>query len=148
MESLEDTRDDDPLVASGNGYLELDGTEDDDDDEDDENKLLILVAQGARTGTFSATFLREKGVSEYGTSWLVSLRLRLEYRRATLQSVGEPSIVALQTATSLAAPCVDLVLRERPVGEHATNGVAESAMREVKRQTRTENFALEAHVGN
>ena len=44
------------------------------------------------------------------------------------------------------SPFVDLVSRESPVGEHAMNGVAESAMREVKRQTRTLKFALEAHV--
>ena len=46
-------------------------------------------------------------------------------------------IVALKTATSLASLFVELVLRESPVGEHATSGVAESAMREVKRQTRS-----------
>ena len=86
-------------------------------------------------------------MSEYATSWLVSLLRRLGYRRVILQSDGEPSIVALKTATLLASPFVDLVLRDRPVGEHATNGVAESAMREVKRQTRTLKFALEAHVG-
>ena len=61
-----------------------------------------------------------------------------------MQSDGEPSIVALKTATLLASPFVELVLCEIPVGEHATDGVAESAMREVKRQTRTLKFALEA----
>ena len=50
-------------------------------------------------------------------------------------------IVALKAATLLASPLVELVLRERPLGEHAMNGVAVSAMREVKRQTRT------PHVG-
>ena len=64
-----------------------------------------------------------------------------------MQSDGEPSIVALKTATLLAFPYAECVLRESPIGEHATNGVAESAMREVKWQTRTLNFALEAHVG-
>ena len=53
----------------------------------------------------------------------------------------------LKTATLLASPVVELVLRESPDGEHATNGVAESAVREVKRQTRPLKFALEAHVG-
>ena len=43
-------------------------------------------------------------------------------------------------------PFVESVLRESPIGEHATNGVAESAMREMKRQTRTLKIALEAHV--
>ena len=89
----------------------------------------------------------KKGVSEYATSWLVSLWRRLGYRRAMLQSDGEPSIVPLKTVTLLASPSVELVFRESPVGEHATNGVAESAMREVKRQTRTLKFALEGHVG-
>ena len=64
-----------------------------------------------------------------------------------MQRNGGPSIVALKTATLLAGPRVELVLRGCPVGEHATKGVAESAMREVKRQTRTLKFALEAHVG-
>ena len=132
------------------GYLKLDGTEDDDDDDDDEmtqNKLLILVAKDVKAGTYAATRLRETGVSEYATSWLVSLLRRLGYRRAILQSDGEPSIVTLKTATLLASPSVGLVLRERPVGEHVMNIVAESAMREVKRPTRTLNIALEAHVG-
>ena len=88
-----------------------------------------------------------KGVSKYATSCLVSLLRRLGYRRAILQSDGEPSIEALKTATLLASPFVELVLRESPVGEHAANGVAESAIIEVKRQTRTLKFALEAHVG-
>ena len=33
------------------------------------------------------------------------------------------------------------------LAEHATNGVAESALREVKRQTRTLKFVVKAHVG-
>ena len=120
------------------GYLKLDGTEDDDDDDEmTPNKLLILVAKVVKNETYAATCLQEKGVSEYATSWLVSLLRRLGYRRAMLHSDGEPSIVARKTATLLASPFVALVLRESPVGEHATNGVSESAMREMKRQTRT-----------
>ena len=55
---------------------------------------------------------------------------RLGYRNRS--SLGCDFVVAF--------PFVELVLRESPVGEHATNGVAESAMRKVKRQTRTLNF--------
>ena len=100
--------------------LKSDGTEDDDDDQDDEvaqNKLVILVAKDVKTGIYAATCLRENGVSEYATSWMVSLLRRRGYRRARLQSDGEPSIVALTTAILLAAPFVELVLRERPAGE-------------------------------
>ena len=81
--------DEDPLVAIDYGYLKLDGTEDDDDVDDDEttqNKLVILVTKDVKTGTFAATCLREKGVSEYATSWSLSLLRRLGYRRATRQS--------------------------------------------------------------
>ena len=49
-----------------------------------------------------------------------------------MQSGGAPSIEVLKTATLLASPFVELVLRESPAGEHATNGVAESAMDKVK----------------
>ena len=71
--------DGDPLVAIDYGYLKPDGTEDDGDDDDDEmtqNKLLILVAKDVKTGTCVANFVREKGVSEHATSWLVSLLRR------------------------------------------------------------------------
>ena len=87
-------------MAKDYGYSKLDGTEDDDDDDDEttQNKLLILVAKDVKTRTYAATCLREKGVSEYG------------YRRAILQSDGEPSIAALKTATLLASPFVELVL--------------------------------------
>ena len=113
------------------GKLKLDGSEGDDDDDDEltQNKLLILVAEDVKTGTYAATCLREKGVSEYATSWLVLLLRRLGHRRAVLQSDGEPPIVALKTATLF----VELILRESQIREHATNGVVESAMREVKR---------------
>ena len=67
--------------------------------------------------------------------WLVSLVASIGVSRSDIaKSDGETSIVALKTATLLLAPpFVELVLRESPIGEHATNGVAESAMREVKR---------------
>ena len=78
-------------------------------------------------------------MSEYVTSWSVSFLRRLGYRRATLQRDGEPSIVAPKTATLSASPFVEWVLRESPV-------VAASAMREVRRQTRSLKFILEAHV--
>ena len=59
-----------------------------------------------------------------------SLLRRLAYRRAILRSDGEQSTVVLKTATLLAVPPVELVLRDSPVGEHATNGVAASALRD------------------
>ena len=81
-------------------------------------------------------------MSKYATSWLGSLLRRLCYRRAILQSDGEPSVVALKTATSVASPFVELVLRESRFGKHVTK-IVESAMREVQRKTRTLKFAVQ-----
>ena len=95
------------LVTIDFGYLMLDDTEDDDDDDETtQNKLLILVTKDVKTGMSAATCLREKGLSEYATSWLVSLLRRPGYRRATLQSDGEASIVSLKTETLLPSPTV------------------------------------------
>ena len=84
------------------------------DDEVAQKKLLILVGKDVKTGTFAATCLREKGVSEYAASCMVSLLRRLVYSRATLQSDGESSIAALKTATLSAAPFVVLVFACKP----------------------------------
>ena len=86
-------------MATDYNHLKLVGPEDDNDDEDDEvaqNKLLILAAKDVKTGTSVATCLREKGVSEYATSWMVPLLRRLGYRQAILKSDGEPSIAILK----------------------------------------------------
>ena len=71
-------------MAIDYGYLKLDGTEDDDDDDDDEmtHNCSSWFAKDVETETYAATRLREKRVSEYCTSWLVSLLRRLGYRRA------------------------------------------------------------------
>ena len=111
--------DEDPLVA-----IELHGTDDDDDDEDDEveqKKLRILVAKDVKAGTYASTCRRKKGASEHATSWMASLLRRL------------------QLCWQL--HFFEVVLREGTVGQHATNGVAASAMCEVKGQTRTLKFA-------
>ena len=92
-----------------------------------QNKLLILGAKDAKAGTSAATCLRERRVCECATSWFVSLLRRHGYRRAILQSDGESSIVVSQDCDFVGSPFfVEMVLRESPVGEHATNGVAES----------------------
>ena len=93
MGSLEDMRDGSlvertrtHLCPIDYGYLNFESTEDDDDDDDEatQNKLVILLARDGKIGTHAATCLREKGVSEYASSWLVSLLRRFGYRRAIL----------------------------------------------------------------
>ena len=74
---------------------------------------------------------------------MVFFMRRLGYRREILQSDGEPSVTAFKNCDLFGS---SICRNEGPVGEHATNGVAESAMREVKRQTRMLKFALEDHV--
>ena len=52
----------------------------------EQRKWLILLAKDVQTGTYAATCLQEKGVSEYATAWPVSMVRRLGYRRAKLRS--------------------------------------------------------------
>ena len=92
--------DEGPLVAIEHGCWNLDGT--DDDDEDDQvaqNKLLILVAKDVKTGTYTATCPRERGVSEYAMSWLVTLLRRLSFVDLVLRESPVPTVF-------LSLPCV------------------------------------------
>ncbi len=72
--------------------------------------------------------------------WLGCFIRRLGYRRLILH---EPGVYALKTTTMLAQPGVGIVPHEPPVGAHQANGVAECAVREVKRQVRALRYALE-----
>ena len=63
--------------------LDVDGTEDVGYDEDDQaarKKLRILIARDLFSGLMLQLVLRNKGVTEYVTLWLVSLLRRLAYR--------------------------------------------------------------------
>ena len=60
--------DENRLVATGHGFLKLDGTDDDADDEVAQNKLLVLVVNDVKLELCAASCLREKGASEYATN--------------------------------------------------------------------------------
>ena len=107
----------------------------------------LVVAKDVKTGTHAATCLHEARCVSMPCHGMVFLLRRQEYRRAILPSDGEPSIVSLNTSTLWAVPFVEFVCRGSPFGEHATNGVVESSMRPVRRQTRTLKFAPEDYVG-
>ena len=63
-------------------------------------------------------------MNEYATLLLVFWLRRLGQYCKVMQ---KPSIVAFTTVMLLVSPFVAVVLRERPIGEHAPNGVAEFA---------------------
>eukprot|EP00971_Amphidinium_carterae_P257039 5102899-Amphidinium_carterae.1 len=98
--------------------------------------MLIIVAKDSKTGTLASTSLPAKGIGDYATKWLVGLIKRLGYRRLILQSDGEHSIKALKDSCLPLLKGIEIIMREPPPGEHQSNGEAEVAVREVKRQIR------------
>ena len=143
--------DSDPLICVDYAYMRAGdrdaSAEEDDDAESGEHRMLIVAARDTKTGTYAATSLDAKGPTDYAVRWLCGFLRRLGYRRLILQSDGEASICALKNAVVLGMEGVEVLTRESPVGESASNGVAECAVREVKRQVRTLRCALEERVG-
>ena len=138
----------DPMICIDYAYTKAADSEKQDDEEmETPDKVLMIVAKDCRTGTYSASALDAKGPTDYAVKWLCGLLRRLGYRRLILQSDGEPSVCALKNAVVLSMREVEIVLRESPAGEHQANGVAECAVREVKRQVRTLRYALEECLG-
>ena len=153
-----DAEDADPVVSLDYAYLRYRGEREDDKDDEEEDeedvdvsglprKMLILVAKDRRTGMLAATAVRRKGADDHAAKWLSSFVRHLGYRRLHLQSDSEAAIIALKAASALMLPEVEVLMRESPPGEHASNGEAEVAVREIKRQIRTLRFALEARLG-
>ena len=58
------------------------------------------------------------------------------YRRVVLKSDGEPSIKALKEEVRSKASGIEVVVRETRTGDKRSNGTAEVAERETKRQCR------------
>ena len=115
-------------------------------DEDDERLRPILVMKDERTQMVAATFVDSKGATPYAVKFAAAFLKNLGYRKVVMKSDGEHSIVALKEAAAREA-AIESVPEESPVGDHQANGLAENAIREVKRQIRVLRSALEESIG-
>eukprot|EP00959_Pyramimonas_sp_CCMP1952_P058688 1225336-Pyramimonas_sp.AAC.1 len=64
-----------------------------------------------------------------------------------MKSDGESSILALKKAINDGLPGCDVIFQESPVGDHATNGTIENAVKQIKGQVRVLVFAMQNHWG-
>eukprot|EP00435_Cladocopium_sp_Y103_P007713 s12_g2.t1 len=115
-------------------------------DEDDERLRPILVMKDEKTQMVAATFVDSKGATPFAVKFAAAFLKNLGYRKVVLKSDGEHSIVALKEAAATKA-AIESVPEESPVGDRRANGLAEKAIREVKRQIRVLRSALEESIG-
>ena len=84
--------------------------------------------------------------SDYAMKFVRNFVVTKGYKRILFKSDNEASVVALK-ASSLEGTAVEAVMRESPVGDHAANGAAENAVKEMKKQVRAIKSSMEDRYG-
>jgi len=106
----------------------------------------ILVSRCSHSKWISANVLPKKGAYPEGIRRLGEELDKLGRRRMVVKSDQEPAILKLIEAT-VRERHQDITTEQSPVGEHASNGVAERAAQAIQGQARTFKLALEARTG-
>lgn len=110
-----------------------------------------LVVRCDKTRRTWATALPQKGVHAFNVDWLCSIVREAGWKKMILFSDNEPAIKALKQAVVEAMTDLELNLQESPTSANqenaASNGTAESAVREVKRMIRAILSELETKTG-
>eukprot|EP00435_Cladocopium_sp_Y103_P058604 s680_g20.t1 len=88
----------------------------------------------------------QHGATPYAVKFAAAFLKNVGYQKVVLKSDGEHSIVALKEAAAREA-AIESMPEESPVGDHQANGLAENAIREVKRQIRVLRSAFEESIG-
>eukprot|EP00959_Pyramimonas_sp_CCMP1952_P170554 3564075-Pyramimonas_sp.AAC.1 len=107
----------------------------------------ILVVRETRFGHTAATCVEAKGVNAYAVAFMVGFVRDLGYRRLILKCDNEAPTMALQKKVEESVVGVEIVPQGPPEGDHRANGLAEMAVREVKRMCRTLRVAMELKRG-
>ena len=106
----------------------------------------ILVSRCSHSKWISANVLPKKGAYPEGIRRLGEELDKLGRRRMVVKSDQEPAILKRIEATARERH-QDITTEQSPVGEHASNGVAERAVQAIQGQARTFKLALEARTG-
>ena len=123
-----------PTVCSDYGYLGDEGRKD---------SVPIIVIRDRKTKGYYATAVQATGMDKAATQFFIGALRNLGWKRYISRSDGEPALVALKTEVAAQMADVEMVPKESPVGDHAANGEAENAVKEVKRQIRAVLSLLE-----
>jgi len=127
-----------PLIVCDYAYLA---------DTSSEGTLPILVLRDRKTKLYAASAVQATGVNAYALKFVVGVVQDLGWKRLIFKSDNEPAIVALKRAVAKAMPGVEVILQESPVGDHAANGEAENAVKEIKRQIRVLKSVMDEKMG-
>ena len=107
----------------------------------------MIIGRETKMKNYCATMLLSKGANTYGVSYLVGWIRGLGYRRIVMRSDNEHSLLKLLDMVSQNLPGVEFVVKTSPEGDHAANGTAEAAVREIKNQVRTLRAELTRKYG-
>ena len=111
-----------------------------------EEGLPHLQVRDSHTGMSWASPVPAKGNETFAVNFMLGVLDEVGYKRLILKSDNEPAIKALKDAVK-AASQVDVILEESKTGDSQSNGLAEVAVRESKRQCRAMKSALQEHLG-
>ena len=116
-------------------------------DETEVRPLPHIVLKCSKTQSYACTLLESKGVTKYGIDFIVGFVRDLGWKRLIFRSDGEPAMVALQRKVIEALAGIEVIVRHCPEDDHAANGAAESAVREMKRMIRAAKQSTEEEFG-
>ena len=99
-----------------------------------------------RTRCLAATQVPEKGMNVYDLAFFTGWLRGLGWKRLLLRSDNERALPAFLRAAAASLEGVEVIEQASPEGDHAANGLAEVAVREVKAQTRVVKSHLEERL--
>ena len=115
--------------------------------QDDGKVKPILVIKDSKTQAIAATFVEAKGTDPYAIKFWQGFVKHLGYKKFIAKSDGEPAIKAMKAKAIDGLKGIEAISQETPEGDHQANGLAEVAVREVKRQVRVMKSSLEEKLG-
>ena len=113
----------------------------------DEGSAPFLALKSEVSGRLHAVALETKSPIEYTQKAFARFVEETGHKRVVFMSDSEPALVKLKEETAARLKNVEVIQRTSPVGDHRSNGNAEVAVREIKKQMRTIRIALEQKLG-
>ena len=131
----------DPFVGIDYGYF---GGKAENESEEGPDNLPIIAGKDDRFGVYAGSAVQKKGPDAAAVAYGAGYVKSLGYHRMLMQSDGEPSVVSLKGAIVKSVEA-EVVQRESPPGDHKANGLAESAVKDIKKQMRVIYLSIQDH---
>ena len=116
------------------------------DEDNKEHGLPHLQVKDSVSKMCWASAVPAKGADAFAVNFMMGVLEEIGYPKLILRSDNEPSIKALKSAVKEASK-LNIILEESKTGDSPSNGAAEVAVRESKRQCRCMKSSLEEQLG-